>query len=484
MSGEMNDRAREWRQAAFVGALVIGDVVGIFACFVTAYWLRYRAPGIGEIGAGPGILAYAQAVLLVSGTWVAIFAYFGLYELRRGWRISDLLFTGFAAVTLGMIFFLALSYLLKWFFYSRLLLGYLWLANIVGVVLVRLVMKRALMWVYRRGVGVRNLVVVGDTEAAASLVKTTALHPELGYRVIGALRQETAEGGRPGAHRLGLRDALAVLEKEGVQDVVLTVPVGQNEEMREFITACQTSGIEVRLVPDLYELYSTTMHLDGIEGIPLLAFRRASMRGWERGAKRLLEVTTAATLLLLAGPFWLALAVARRQHGQPVLERHPRVGRMGRPFTMLRFARPQAAGETSWLERYSLTELPQLINVLRGEMSLVGPRPEGPERAERYSVWHRRRLLVPPGITGLAQVNGLRGFDSTDEKTRFDLQYIERQSLLFDLKLLLQTVWTLAQRGRARVPEVPADNEPGVSGRSSEQPVEAPPPRAPGCEPC
>ncbi|HUI27649.1 MAG TPA: hypothetical protein VL403_16320, partial [Candidatus Kryptonia bacterium] len=112
----MNGRTREWRQALFVGALVAGDVIAIFACFVTAYWLRYRAPGIGEPGAGPGISVYAQAVLLVSGTWLAIFAYFGLYELRRGWRISDLLFTCGAAVSLGMVFFLALSYLLQWFF--------------------------------------------------------------------------------------------------------------------------------------------------------------------------------------------------------------------------------------------------------------------------------------------------------------------------------------------------------------------------------
>ncbi len=480
----MNDRAREWRQALFVGALVLGDVVDIFACFVTAYWLRYRAPGIGEIGAGPGILAYAQAVLLVSGMWLAIFAYFGLYELRRGWRISDLLFTGLTAVSLGMIFFVALSYLLKWFFYSRLLLGYLWLTNIVAVVLVRLVMKRVLMWAYRRGIGVRRMVVVGDTEAAASLVKTVSLHPELGYRVVGALRQETAEGGRPGGDCLGLRDTLALLEREHVRDVVLTVPVGRNEEIREFITACQTGGIEVRLVPDLYELYSTTMHLDGIEGIPLLAFRQASLRGWERGAKRVLEVATAAVFLALSCPLWLTLAARRRRRGQTVLEWHRRIGRMGRPFLMVRFAAAPAAAGAGWLERYSVSELPQLINVLRGEMSLVGPRPEGPERAARYSAWHRRRLLVPPGITGLAQVNGLRGFDSTDEKTRFDLQYIERQSLLFDLKILLQTVWTLAQRGRGNRAAPLAGSEPSPAARTSEGRVEVPRRPTTGSEPC
>ncbi|MBI1816438.1 MAG: sugar transferase [Deltaproteobacteria bacterium] len=451
----MNGRTREWRQTLFVGALVAGDVLSIFICFATAYWLRYRAPGIGDIGAGPGLLAYAQAVLLVSGTWVAIFAYFGLYELRRGWRVSDLLFTGFAAVTLGMVFFLALSYLLKWFFYSRLLLLYLWLVNIIAMVVVRVGMKRALMWAYRRGIGVRRMVVVGDTEAAASLVKTATLHPELGYRVVGALQQESSgDGARASADHWGLRDTLAVLAREQVRDIVLTVPVGQNEELREFITACQTAGIEVRLVPDLYELYSSSMHLDGIEGIPLLAFRRASMRGWERAAKRALDVSVAALLLVATCSLWSAVALMlRRRTGQAALERHARVGRMGRPFTLLRFAVPASA--PTWLARYSVSELPQLLNVLRGEMSLVGPRPEEPERAERYSAWHRRRLLVPPGITGLAQVNGLRGFDSTDEKTRFDLQYIERQSLLFDLKLLLQTVWTLAQRGRQRVDPPP-----------------------------
>ncbi|HUI24626.1 MAG TPA: sugar transferase, partial [Candidatus Kryptonia bacterium] len=348
-----------------------------------------------------------------------------------------------------------------WFFVSRLLLIYLFFANIVAVLAVRLLMKRALMWAYRRGIGVRKMVVIGATEAAAAVAKTAALHPELGYRVIGALKQETAEGGRPVRERVGLRDAVAMLEREDVRDIVLTVPVGQNEELREFIIACQTRGIEVRLVPDLYELYSSSMHLDGIEDIPLLGFRRASLRGWERAAKRGLDLAIASVLIVITSPAWLALATAiRYRTGQPVLARHPRVGRMGRQFMMLRFA--TTASVPAWVTRYSLSELPQLVNVLRGDMSLVGPRPEEPERLARYSAWHRRRLLVGPGITGLAQVNGLRGFDSTDEKTRFDLQYIERQSLLLDLKILLQTIWTLMRRGRQPLPPAAQSSDRGV----------------------
>ncbi|HVN87096.1 MAG TPA: sugar transferase [Candidatus Binatia bacterium] len=470
----MNGRVRDWRQTLFVGALVIGDVVGIFLCFVTAYWLRYHAPGIGQVAAEPGMLAYAQAVSLVSGIWLAIFGYFGLYELRRGWRISDLLFTCAAAVSLGMVFFLALSYLLQWFFVSRLLLIYLFLTNIVTMLAVRLALKRALMWAYRHGVGVRKMVVIGDTEAAAAVAKTVSLHPELGYRVVGALKQETAEGARSTHDRIGLRGAVAMFEREQVRDVVLTVPVGQNEELREFIIACQTRGIDVRLVPDLYELYSSSMHLDGIEGIPLLGFRRASLRGWERMAKRVLDVGGALAMLLMASPVWLIIAVRLRWRGRrPVIERHQRVGRMGREFAMLRFAASPTDGR--WLSRYSLTELPQLLNVLRGNMSLVGPRPEEPARLPRYSAWHRRRLLVAPGITGLAQVNGLRGFDSTDEKTRFDLQYIERQSLLLDLKILMQTIWTLMRR------DEPPRAQPQAAGGSA---VTMSVPEHPRVEPC
>jgi lipopolysaccharide/colanic/teichoic acid biosynthesis glycosyltransferase len=210
------------------------------------------------------------------------------------------------------------------------------------------------------------------------------------------------------------------------------------------------------------------MALEDLEGVPMIRFRPITPQSWERIFKLMLDYLGATALMIFFSPLIVYISLRLKfSPGKGILTRETVIGLFNRPFQIYRFRIPMKSIHSNpvenivpipfgeFLYRYSLSDLPQLINVLKGEMSLVGPRPESPSRVERYSEWHRRRLLIKPGITGLAQVNGLRGFDLSDEKTHFDLKYMEEHSVFLDIKILLQTIWVLLKRHNQRISSFP-----------------------------
>jgi lipopolysaccharide/colanic/teichoic acid biosynthesis glycosyltransferase len=235
------------------------------------------------------------------------------------------------------------------------------------------------------------------------------------------------------------------------------------------------------------------MELKEVESIPLVVVGSLRLATWERLLKRAMDVVGAAALLIVAAPFLLYAAIRiRREIGTPVIFRQTRVGFHGRPFTILKIHavpagtpdaqqrqdRAAAIVFCKFLRSYSLDELPQLWNVLRGDMSLVGPRPETPERVRRYNPWNRRRLQVKPGITGLAQVAGVRGDHDFDTKSRFDVRYVEYQSLLLDLQILLQTPLVIWKRRTGRNFAAPAATAAEAPAQAAAVGVRAEPPTA------
>jgi lipopolysaccharide/colanic/teichoic acid biosynthesis glycosyltransferase len=209
-------------------------------------------------------------------------------------------------------------------------------------------------------------------------------------------------------------------------------------------------GISISLVPQSYELYAYRPRLFSLDGLPLLQLQEPGLRPSYIILKRTLDLVLAAMLAIPAALILLPAAMLLVSRKGLALRRETRIGQYGTPFSMWRLnvPRPVFAGSLveRVLDRFSITELPQLWNVALGQMSLVGPRPEPPSRIARYSDWQQRRLRVKPGMTGLAQVNGLREYSSSENKTRFDLQYVMNPHLLWDISLLLQTSWTLVLR--------------------------------------
>jgi lipopolysaccharide/colanic/teichoic acid biosynthesis glycosyltransferase len=313
---------------------------------------------------------------------------------------------------------------------------------------------------------VRRVVIVGQSDIARELGNRIRQHQELNYELLGFLNP-TAQRGQaspPNPEQTSSEEIARELAIMKVDELIFTTPIRRETAILEFIVTCQKLGIQVKLIPEYYDLHTKQIASSSIDGIPILELREAALDPLSSTLKLLLDYSAATILVILFSPaiFLISLLLAVFSKGH-FLWRETRIGMGGRPFVMFRFNvsaadEPLLPNSGNWkvrfcrfLHRYSLSELPQLWNVLRGDMGIVGPRPETPERVRRYSAWHRRRLQVKPGITGLAQVRGLRGFDSSDLKTKYDLEYVATFSLLMDLTLMVATINTLLRRRKSAV---------------------------------
>jgi exopolysaccharide biosynthesis polyprenyl glycosylphosphotransferase len=320
----------------------------------------------------------------------------------------------------------------------------------------------------RRGWGIARVVVVGDNSAGRMIMQSIASQPHLGYQVAGFLALTAGpDFGR--FKRLGTLEELpTVCEVHGVDEVIIALPSVFHSEILGVRDHCQRDGLRFKLIPDLYELSLNRVELDAINGIPLLSIKETTLHGWNHLTKRALDVLLAGGGLVLLAPLWALIALAIKLDSPgPVLFRQQRVGRDESRFDVLKFrsmradadqivhellAQNEATGPLfkmkndprltrvgRRLRRWSLDEWPQLVNVLRGDMSLVGPRPPLPREVEQYEAWHRRRLEASPGLTGLWQVSG-RSELGFDEMVMLDLYYIENWSLGLDVRILLRTI--------------------------------------------
>jgi lipopolysaccharide/colanic/teichoic acid biosynthesis glycosyltransferase len=388
---------------------------------------------------------------------------------RGGWHLPAMVSKVFLAVSCLMAVLLSLGYLLQ-HFVSRLGLSYFGGLLFVGFVVIRLGTRTLFRRRYRRG-EVSRVVIAGSGRVARELATKIARHPEMLCRVVGFLwpddlTTEQGDFGQVGSRPTSSLSTLGIVEllqTQRADELILALQRPAWSEVLNLAGLCRERGINVSLIPQPYELYLSKPTLIDLDGLPVLQLREPFASALSLYAKRTMDLGLGLLLAAASLPVVLASALLLRGRGRRAFERVPRCGHYGKAFHMLRLNVPRGVqGGPLFervLERLSLTELPQLWNVVRGDMSLVGPRPESPERVKHYSEWQQERLSVKPGMTGLAQVHGLREQNSSEEKTRFDLQYRLNPSPLTDISLLLQTVWTLALR-ILRYPQLLAEQSP------------------------
>jgi len=438
------------------------DVVVIAACWVLAYWLRFYSGLFSRGDVPPFFWGYALQLGPILLVWGFAFKAFDLYRpLRLGSHLSEWWDIAKAS-SLGAIVLVAImSFVFRGYDYSRAAIGIFWAMSIVGATMSRVVFREALRVTRRRGYNLRYAVVVGGGEAAVEVFRVLRRRPDVGVRVLGRLGDKREEGE---SRWLGApEDIRGVLDAHQVDIVIIALPHADYPRLGAILDGIGDDPVAIHLVPDVFSLASLRGGIEEFETLPIIHLRESPLYGWNRLLKRVFDVVFGAVALLALAPLMLAIAAVIKltSHG-PVLYQQERMGLDGRRFRMLKFRSmvpeaevatgprwavpddPRRTGFGAFLRRFSLDELPQLVNVLRGEMSLVGPRPERPSfvedfrrRVPRYMLRHK----VKAGITGWAQINGWRGNTSIEKRIEYDLYYIERWSIGLDVKILLQTLW-------------------------------------------
>jgi exopolysaccharide biosynthesis polyprenyl glycosylphosphotransferase len=453
---------RQWAPAVFASALVAADILALGAAMFGTYWVRFLSGWFPAPLGVPEPAFYAASLAVVVPVGVAVVASCGLYDpRRRAGAGQDLLRGGRAALTLGVLL-AAIAFFYRDFSFSRtFLVGF---AGSFWVILMTL--RRAAGRVHRalreRGVGVQRVGLVGGGELARRIADTIRLRPGSGLKVVGELEGEEWEPrDRPEAWSRRAGRVRAFARANRLDRVIVTDPELSHDERLDLVEACHAAGIRCAFVPDLFEVMLGRVQVEELDGIPLVGARLHPLGRWQRFRKRILDVILSGAALLVLSPLLGLIAlVVRLDSPGPALFRQRRLGRDGREFEILKFRsmlpdaevgtgpvrarrkddRPTRIGRI--LRRTSLDELPQFWNVLKGEMSLVGPRPERGHFVEEFRSRIPRYLErhgVKSGLTGWAQVNGLRGDTSIEERTRYDIWYVENWSVRLDLKILVLT---------------------------------------------
>jgi lipopolysaccharide/colanic/teichoic acid biosynthesis glycosyltransferase len=431
--------------------ILLLDLAWIALAFILSYALRYGR-NVFDADLSPSLGGYAPAISAAAIIWIFLYLNKNLEGFKGGWHLPTVFSQVMVGVFYLMVFLFALAFLGN-HYYSRLLLLYLACVLPFGIVVIRCLARWVLLSSRR---ATRRAVILGGGHLARELASKIARHPELMLDVVGLLYPSGSDSpsgfaaSYPELVSLRSLDVLTLLERQAIEELIVVMPQPGSLEVEKLILKCREANMCVRLVPHWYELYVTEVQMTEIDGVPLISLEQRNISTLALGLKRVVDLIGGIVLLLVSSPFLLvSITTLRRRKGQ-AFSKELRCGMVGVRFQMYRLNVDRASADLSRFEelllKFSLTELPQIWNVLRGEMSLVGPRPESPERVKHYSDWQRQRLSVKPGLTGLAQVHGLREQHSSEEKARFDLQYIFHWSLFLDFSLVLQTAWTLFVR--------------------------------------
>jgi exopolysaccharide biosynthesis polyprenyl glycosylphosphotransferase len=440
-------------------ALLVGDGVIAAASVPFGYWLRY-IDARQSLPFGPYVAAIPIVVLL----YFLALTINHQYSSWRGRTLVDQLLSLYYGVAFAAVLLLAAIEVANLGqSYSRLTLLPAVLFAAVLMTGERYALRQFETNLRRRGIGTESVLMVGTGEGSEMLIRRMNMFPQYGFHVAGVATDDVQRDRTfVGVPVVGQVDDLPRLVKElHVDQVFLALPGSQRERLLHLVKLCEDENIEFKIVPDLLEVMTTRVASDSIDGLPLVGIRRSRMRGPAATVKRLVDIAVSAVLLVVLSPLMLVVALLiKAAMPGPALFTQERIGYQRRPFVIYKFrsmvpdaeaqtgpvvARPGDSRTTAlgrFLRRTSIDELPQLLNVLRGDMSIVGPRPQPTFFDERYSgeiPRYLERRQVRPGLTGWAEVNDLRGAAPIADRTLYDVYYIENWSLTLDLKIIALT---------------------------------------------
>jgi len=458
--------------SGFRAMLMLADAGIAFVLLVVLSILRFGSENWLDVW-GPLLEQPAVVAVGYSVAWVIALWLHGLYRPRARWTIrSEGVAIARATVVLGLVTGTVL-FAFRLPDVSRLFLLLLFPAQWVVTLATRIGLRVAFEWLRARGFNTRYMLVVGAGPRAQAFASKLEDHRELGLRILGFVDDEFPGDLPRGWRYLGPVETIEnLLHNEVIDEVALCLPFSEWDRMNAIAHLCEEEGKIVRVPVVMLERALTAGRFEEIDGTPVYSLVNGPDRIVALVVKRIVDIAFAGTALVIGSPLLAAIALSiRLRDGAPVLFRQERIGLHGRRFQMLKFRTmsidaeqrleelrqhsevdvafkmtndPRVTRSGRFLRRISLDELPQLWNVLRGDMSLVGPRPALPREVETYDLWHRRRLSMKPGITGLWQVEA-RQDESFDRRASLDLNYIDRWSVWLDMRIMIRTIPALLQ---------------------------------------
>ena len=451
----------------FESLFFISDLFILSLAWILSYCLRFyttliRPPLLGT----PPFLNYIEVLLPLMVIWSLFSKKMQLYRPRRIDHFFKEFFDVVKCMTLTLIILIAIIYLFKSFEFSRLAFFYFWVMSILGLLSARFFVRKTLRMLRKRRYNQRFALIAGTGELGQKVLERIEHYPELGIQVIGYLTNNGEEVGNKieNIPILGVYgDVDKILVESRVDIFFIAISVNEYDCFESLIKKVQGYLSEIKVIPASYEFLSLRGGIDELGDLPMVSLLSSPLYGWDRVFKRTFDLIFGILILVMVSPVMLVISILIKLTSEgPILYRQERVGMDGYSFQMIKFRTMHADAEEqtgpiwanendhrrtkigAFLRKYSLDELPQLFNVLKGEMSLVGPRPERPHFVEEFRNQipsYMLRHKIKAGITGWAQVNGWRGNTSLEKRIEHDLYYIENWSIGFDLRILMMTLW-------------------------------------------
>ncbi len=453
--------------------LAVVDFCLSVLAFLVAWYIRYELQWyrIVDPASYTGFQFYLEVGVL-AGVMMIIALYLeGVYRIPRGTSFLNEFYRLVTATSVVTIILMVGNYMFQPAYHSRLVYGIAGFLILIFLTISRIANRQVVAWLRRRGIGTRHVLIVGAGEVSRMILRVLLAKPDLGFVVVGFLDDNPDKGEKdlgPFTALGSLTNLSQVVSDYSVDEVIITLPWQYHRRIMSVLNQCERLGVRARVVPDVLQLSLDQVDVEVLDGIPLLGTKPVSISGPRSAIKRIIDLVITIVGMVIILPIMALIAIAIKLDSPgPAIFVQKRIGRDGNSFNTYKFRSmvpdaesmlkdlsdyneadgplfkikddPRLTRTGRWIRRLSLDELPQVYNVLRGEMSLVGPRPGLPEEVDAYEPWHRKRLEVKPGLTGMWQVSG-RSNLSFDEMVMLDIYYVENWSPFLDFSIMLRTI--------------------------------------------
>lgn len=455
-------------QRIFNAILILLDILVILLSLVLAYYVRFKTTIFGPLGGSlPFFDYFLFTILCIIPTYLLLYYFFGLY---KPFRNKSSIFSGAEDIiksdVMAFIILVAILFVIKQPNFSRIMLFLLSLFGIFFAIIERALVVLVLRFMRVNNHNLKHMLIIGDNELAFTFAKKIKSRTYLGYNIAGFLgRKEHLGKTFEGIKFIGtFNDLPAVLKTHKFDRVVIAIPLKYYYHLNEIVDACEEEGIKAEIIPDYYKYLPARPSVDMLDDLPIINIRYVPLDdAFNKFKKTIEDYFVAIVAIIITSPIMLITAIAIKiESPGPVIFKQERIGYNGKPFMMYKFRSMKVQDENeeksqwttkddprktrvgSFIRRMSIDELPQFFNVLKREMSVVGPRPERPYFVEKFKKEIPKYMVkhqVRPGLTGLAQVHGYRGNTSITKRIEYDIRYVENWSLSLDIKIMFMTVF-------------------------------------------